>query len=187
LLNQPGLGRRPEAGARMGRRYYRVVVTPGRRASTRRRVKPAVVRMDVTGTRPALRVHLRLSEREAHRVGELLTRRADVRLVAAFRSVILGLAQRSLPGRIARQAQRKPGTALSPEQARALAAAAGERMVAAVSAQLRGLGPTLAAATRDPAAGVTLTFEFGFADRAALTAARVDAPTVTVRPGRHRG
>jgi hypothetical protein len=105
--------------------------------------------------------------------------------VAGFRALILGVAQRSLPTRLARQFQRTPGVALSAEQAQSVAAALGERMVAAISAQLRTLGPSLAGAARDPKAGMTLTFEFGFADRAALAAGRADAPTITVRPGRH--
>jgi hypothetical protein len=145
-----------------------------------------VVRLVLTGPRPVLRVHLRLGERKAHRVGELLAQQADVQLVAGFRSMILGLAQRSLPERIARQSQRTPGAALTMEQARVVAAAVGERMVAAISAQLRTLAPSLAAAARDPEEGVTLTFELGFADRAALVAGRPDAPTITVRPGRRR-
>ncbi len=75
---------------------------------------------------------------------------------------------------------------LSDEQARTLGGAIGERMVAAVAAQLRAMGPALAAATRDPAPGITLTFEYGFADRAALIAGSPDAPSVTIRPGWHR-
>lgn len=180
LFNQPGLGR-----AAAGRRYYRVVI-PGRPGPARKRHRRAVVRLILTGPRPVMRVHLRLSEREAHRVGELLGQRADVRLVAVFRSLILGLAQRSLPGRIIRQVRRPPGLVLSDEQARTLGGAIGERMVAAVAAQLRAMGPALAAATRDPAPGITLTFEFGFADRAALIAGSPDAPSVTIRPGWHR-
>jgi hypothetical protein len=183
LLNQPGLGRRP-APAGMPQRWYRVAV-PHRPGPTRRRYKRVLVRLLLTGPRPVLRVHLRLGERSAHRIGELVAQRADVGLVAGFRSLILGVAQRSLPVRIARQFQRAPGAALSTEQARAIAAALGEQMVAAISAQLRTLGPSLAAAARDPKAGMTLTFEFGFADRAALAAGRADAPTITVRPGRH--
>jgi hypothetical protein len=184
LLNQPGLGRRP-APAGTPRRYYRVVV-PGQPAPTRRRFKRMVVRLVLTGPRPVLRVHLRLGERKAHRVGELLAQHADVQLVASFRSMVVGLAQRSLPERIARQSQRTPGAALTMEQARVVAAAVGERMVAAISAQLRTLAPSLAAAARDPEEGVTLTFELGFADRAALVTGRPDAPTITVRPGRRR-
>jgi hypothetical protein len=183
LLNQPGLGR-PAGPAGTPRRWYRVAV-PGRPRYPKRRYKRVLVRLLLTGPRPILRVHLRLGERGSHRIGELVAQRADVRLVAGFRSLILGVAQRSLPTRIARQFQRTPGAAVSMEQARAIAAALGERMVAALSAQLRTLGPSLGAAARDPKAGMTITFEFGFADRAALAAGRADAPTITVRPGRH--
>src|SRR5215218_1290288 len=182
LLNQPGLGGRP-APAGTARRWYRVAV--GGRPRHPRRHKRLLVRLPLTGSRPVLRLHLRLGERSSHRIGELVAQRADVRLVAGFRALILGVAQRSLPARLARQFQRTPGAALSVQQAQTVAAALGERMVAAISAQLRTLGPSLAAAARDPAAGMTLIFEFGFADRAALAAGRADAPTITVRPGRH--
>jgi hypothetical protein len=183
LLNQPGLGR-PPGTAGVPRRHWRLV-NPGRPGRARRRFKPVAVRLALAGPRPVLRVHLRLGERSAHRVAELVAQRADVRLVAGFRSVILGVAQRSLPERIARQFQRTPGVALGMEQARVLAAAVGERMVAAIAAQLRTFGPSLATAARDPAPGLTITFEFGFADRAALAAGHPDAPAITVRPGRH--
>jgi hypothetical protein len=182
LLNQPGLGR-PPGQAGVLRRHWRVVI-PGQPEQARR-FKPVVVRLVLAGARPVLRVHLRLGERSAHRVAELVAQRADVRLVAGFRSLILGIAQRSLPERIARQFQRTPGAALSMEQARVLAAAVGERMVAAIAAQLRTIGPSLGTAARDPAPGLTITFEFGFADRAALAAGHPDAPAITVRPGRH--
>ncbi|GIF23450.1 hypothetical protein BJ973_004062 [Actinoplanes tereljensis] len=181
LLGQPGVGR---AGYGVGRRYFRVV--PGRGWRHPRQFKRAVVVLVLTGPRPVLRVHLRLSERAAHRLTELLAQGADVRIVTGFRSLILGLAKQSLPARIARQAQRTPDVALTAEQTQTLAAAVGERMVVAVAQQLRSLAPALAAAARDPAEGLTLTFEFGFADRAALAAGRPDAPNLTVRPGRHR-
>jgi hypothetical protein len=185
LLAQPGLGRRPgAAGAGMGRRWYRVTV-PGRPRHRRRRYKRVLVALLLTGPRPMLRVHLRLGERGSHKVGELVAQRADVRLVAGFRALILGMAQRSLPERLAHQLQRAPGARPSMEQARAMAAALGERMVAAISAQLSTLGPSLAAAARDPNAGMTITFQFGFADQAALATGRTDAPTITVRPGHH--
>ena len=90
-----------------------------------------------------------------------------------------------MPWRLQRQAHRRLGLALSGDQARELATALGERMVTAVAAQIRSLGPSLAAATRDPAPGATLTFEFHFADTAALAAGRTDPPTVTARPRRH--
>ncbi|MET0419034.1 MAG: hypothetical protein ABW022_23725 [Actinoplanes sp.] len=179
LLNQPGLGNRPGAPG-TGRRLFRVAV-PGRPRHHRRRHKRLLVRLLLTGPRPVLRIHLRLGERSSHRIGELVAQRADVRLVAGFRTLLQGIAQRSLPARL----ERTSGAALSADQARSVAAALGERMVAAISAQLRTLGPGLAAAARDPKAGMTLTFEFGFADRTALAAGRADAPTVTVRPGRH--
>ncbi len=186
LLNQPGLARHSIHAGGVGRRYYRVVLRGGSPTARKRRRRIAL-QLVLTGPRPALRVHLHLGEREAHRIGELLTQGADVRLVAAFRSLVPGLAARALPARLSAQSRRTPGAELTAQQAGVLASAVGERMVTALAAQLRALAPALVAATRDPAPGVTLTFAFTFADRAALAAGRPDVPTVTVRPGRHHG
>lgn len=185
LLGQPRLGRPASGAAGSGRRYYRL--DRGRRRARRRRHLPrALVVLALTGSQPVLRVHLRLSERGAHRVGELLAQHADVKLVADFRKLITGVVTRSLPASVVRQAQRT-GVAVSPAQASALAAAVGEQMVTAISAQIRTLAPTLATAASDPADGVTITFEFGFADREALLAGRPNAPVISVHPGRHHG
>jgi hypothetical protein len=181
LLRRPGAGR----GASGVPRYYRVVARHRPGAHRHRRHRRMVLHLLLAAGRPTLHLHLHLSEREAHRIGELLEARADVRLVAAFRSLVRGVVA-ALPERLVRRAARIPGLTLGVEQAQRLAAAIGERMVTAVAAQLRGLGPALATATRDPAPGVTLTFAFGFADPSALAAGRPDVPVVTVRPGRAR-
>ena len=45
--------------------------------------------------------------------------------------------------------------------------------------------PALLAAIKDPAPGITLTFVFPFADKAALEGSQPAEPTMTIRPGRH--
>jgi hypothetical protein len=60
-------------------------------------------------------------------------------------------------------------------------------MVTAVAKQLPAATATLAQAAKDPAPGITLSYTFPFAGRAALTAAEPGAVTLSIRPGQHGG
>ncbi len=186
LVGEPGLGRRPAWGTRNhrmhpGRRFFRIVV-PG--VPVRRRRRRIVVRLDTTATNPVLGVHLRLGEREAHRLAELLARRAHPTVVARIRGLLRPAVQRHLAGRLARHAARA-GRALTAEQAQKLAGAVAEAMVATVAKELPPAAAALATAAKDPASGLTLSFTFRFSDAAAWAAGTVAAPTMTIRPGFH--
>jgi len=61
-----------------------------------------------------------------------------------------------------------------------------EAVVRAVAKELPGMAAALTAAARDDAPGVTITFRFGFGDRAALTRGTVEEPAVAVHSGGHR-
>jgi hypothetical protein len=58
-------------------------------------------------------------------------------------------------------------------------------MLRAIATQLPGSAAPILAAIKDPAPGITLTFLFPFADRAALESGQPGEPTMTIRPGRH--
>jgi hypothetical protein len=187
-LRVPGapLGGRPPLRSRAGglapgRRLFRVVV---RGAPPRRRRPRVLVRLDVTRAQPTLLLHLRLSEREAHALSGLLARRAHVQVVAAVRRLVRQLAAGPLPTRVQRVAGRA-GVTLTPTQAATLARAIGERIVTGLASQLPTMAPALATAAKDPARGLTLSFQVPFADRAALAAGAPGAPTLTVRAGSH--
>jgi len=59
-------------------------------------------------------------------------------------------------------------------------------MLSAISAKLPTSATALAQAARDEARGVTMTFEFRFADKNALASGDPKSPTMTIRPGWHR-
>jgi hypothetical protein len=188
LVGQPGLGRRVGAPGRgrgrvlrPGQRLFRLAV-PGVRV--RRRAPRLVLRLDAMSARPSLRLHLRLSERESDSVAQSLARNALPAVVALLRGMLGDTARRSLGERIDRQARRRLGTPLPAGRAGTLAGHLTESMLTAVAKQLPAAAATLSAATRDPAPGVTLTFAYTFANRAAVSTGTPEGPTLTIRPGR---
>jgi hypothetical protein len=189
LLGEAGLGHRVAGPMRSrglppGRRLFRIVI-PGTRV--RRRRRRFLVRLDVGAPKPVLRVHLRLGEREAHVVAERLAAKAHAQVVAMVRAQLGPFMQRRLAMRLVRHA-RRAGAPLSHERAQALAANLAETMIATIARQLpaAGVAAALANAARDPASGLTLTFAYQFADRAAIAAGKADEPTLTIRPGFQR-
>ncbi len=174
-----GRGRPPGRSAR--RRFYRLRV-PGARLRRRRRFS---VRLDLSKPGPEIRLHLHLSERDAHRIATLLQRNQSVQVVAAIRKLADRGLRQALGARLGRMAARRR-VALGAPAADALAQAITSAMVRAVSKQLPAAAGTLATAAQDPAAGATLTFGFGFADRDALAAGRPNPPSLAIRPGVYR-
>jgi len=181
LINEPGLGGRGAVG-KGPRRMFRVVA-PGLRL---RRASRFSVRLDVTSVPPALRIHVRLSERESHLVASALSRRALAQVVMQLRTVLGAAFRTALAARLTRHLAEKGVTNTTPGRPAALAEMLAESMLGVISAKLPASATTLAQAARDAASGLTISFEFQFADRNAVASGDPKAPTMTIRPGWHR-
>ncbi|NGO45744.1 hypothetical protein [Streptomyces ureilyticus] len=195
LLGEPGLGRsvpgrggaaRP--GAAPGRRFVRLRPKgraagrmAGRAAGPRARVG---VHIDSAATPPRLRVALRLSERQAQEMLDLLTRAEGPDLPGALRKV-QQVHKSSLVSRLTGQLVKR---SLLPDAAAAKAAA--EQLATAVdtglSAMLQGQTAQLTEAVRDPAQGLTIKLDFEGVTRESLQGTPPE-PTVTVTPGWRSG
>jgi hypothetical protein len=82
---------------------------------------------------------------------------------------------------------RATGQVVPPARGEAVAEAVATAMLATLSAKLPESAAALAAAAKDPAPGLTLTFDFSFRDRAALASGLPENPALTIRPGVRRG
>jgi hypothetical protein len=178
----PGVPRGGGWTGRPGRRYVRLRVA-GRPVRRRRRF---ALRLDLTGAAPQLVLSLLVSERLAHQLAGDLAQRRQASVIAALRHLVSPARQRALAVRLRRMLTRHGIPLLDGVSARLAGrlAAAVERVVAA---RLPEAAATLAAAAKDPAPGITLTFAFPFADRAALARGVPGEPTLSIRPGHHRG
>ena len=181
LINEPGLGVRRWLG-KGPRRLFRVVA-PNLRV---RRSSRFSVRLDVAAVPPALRLHLRLSERESHMVATALSRRAHAQVIAQLRTVLGAAFRGALAQRLSRHLSEKAGITMQPDRPLALAEKLAESMLTGISAKLPASATAFAQAARDEASGLTITFEFRFADKAGLASGNPKAPTMTIRPGWHR-
>jgi hypothetical protein len=182
LVGEPGLGRNRRPGSRRAQRLFRVAV-PGARV---RRARRFVVRLDASGTAPALRLHLRLSERESHEMAGALGKKALAQVVAQLRTILGPAFKAALATRLGRHLAEKAGVPVPPERPGALADALVNGAMTVVSARLPQSESTLAQAARDPARGVTLTFAFAFADKPGLLSGTPAEPALTIRPGWQR-
>jgi hypothetical protein len=184
LLGAPAMGIRPGPPVQ-GRRYFRVLI-PGR-PSARRRVHRFAVRLDLTGQQPVLRVHLRIGERTAHAlVGQASPagQRTTTAMVATFRQLLGPAARDALARRLRRVrsfASRDVDQAVWGRMATSMA----EAMTTAVAQAMPAVAAELMRAAQDPATGLTVTFTFAFADRAAIPGGALRPPTLVVRPGHH--
>jgi hypothetical protein len=191
LVGQPGLGRHfptPRRGRplRAGQRLFRVVVPGMPGAAVRRRRPRLVVRLDPNRPKPALRVHLRLTEQEGDTMAQRLGRQAHPEVMALVRGLLGTRGRRSLAERLERHARRVLGRPLPAGRGAALANHLAETMLTTLAKQLPTAAAALASAARDPAPGLTLTFAFAFADRAEIARVNPEAPSLTIRPGHRR-
>jgi hypothetical protein len=171
-----GIGRRQP-----GTRVVRLKIK-GRRLRRRPRF---AFKLDVTSAAPQLVLHVLISERVAHQMAGDLERKRQAQVVAAMRRLVGEPRQRAMAARLQRLLTKQGIT--PPEGGSAkLAAALAEAVERVVAAQLPEAAATLATAAKDPAAGVTLTFTFSFADRDALTRGEPGEPSMAIRAGMHR-
>jgi hypothetical protein len=186
LVREPGLGRaatQAGPGRAPRQRLFRLVV-PGVRL--RRRRPRLVVRLDVAGARPALRIHLRLGERESHELAGRLAAAANAQVVALVRRLLGPTAQQTLAARLLRRSRRLAGGPMPADRAQALAAHVAEAMLATLAKELPAAAARLREAAQNPAFGLTLSFAFSFAGKADLRAGMPEPPSLTIRPGFHR-
>jgi hypothetical protein len=190
LLGQPGLGRH-HGGRRLGHHGRGRVLHPGQRlfrlvvpgVPVRRRQRRLVLRLDTTRPAPVLRLHLRLSEREGHNVAAALGRNAHSAVAAQLRTIVGTRLRQRLAERLDAHGRRALGAPLPEGRGAALANQLAESMLTTVTKQLPSAAATLGSAARDKAAGLTLTFAYNFASKAAISTAAPGAPTLTIRPG----
>jgi hypothetical protein len=170
-------------GIHPGQRFFRVVVPGQLPGHAKRRVRRIGLHLDLTSTKPVLRVHLRIGERAAHAIAAQLDQRALAQVIATMRRLLGPDARMAIAHRLGRMrglASPQPPRA---EWQRTMAETLAEAMLTALAMELPGAGPALAKAAQDPASGLTLTFAFPFNDRAELLAGKPGPPTLTIRPG----
>ena len=130
LVKEPGLG--ASKRGRRSRRLFRVAA-PGLRI---RRKKRFVVRIDTTAAAPVARLHVRLSEREAHEAAAALGKQAHAQVVAQLRTTLGPAFRAALTARLTRHLAAKADGAVPPDRPAALAEAMINGALAALSASL---------------------------------------------------
>src|SRR4029453_4353026 len=101
--------------------------------------------------------------------------------------MVLGAAFRAaLAARLARQMSEKTGLLVPPARPPPVAEKLAEWVLGVISQKLPESATVLGQAARDAARGLTLTFDYRFADKAALVSGEPKAPTMVIRPGWHR-
>lgn len=182
LVGRPGRGRAlATAGAGApGRRLVRLVV-PGKQI--RRRRSRIALRLVTTAAQPELRVHLRLGERSAHLLAGHLAKQALPDALGVVRRLVGPAVRERLAARLARQLSRASGAPVAAARGQQLGSHVAETMLAVLSQQLPTRAAELETAAKDARPGLTLTFGFRFADRAALSGGQPQAPSLTIRPG----
>lgn len=151
-----------------------------------RRRSPVALRLDLGSARPVLRMHLWVSEQRAHALVAQLARRQHREVLSVFRR-LTGDGVRRSAGRRLRAMLARRGVVRDSGTTEALAAGICDAIVAALGNQLPALAPTLASAAKDQASGLTVTASFTFGTKDDIRADAIRPPTLSVRPGRHRG
>jgi hypothetical protein len=146
---------------------------------------PFSLRLDLAGPKPKLRLHLHFGERVAHELAEHVAQHRMAAVVAAVRRHVGPPLREALAERLVRKLGRY-GITLAEGRGRVLAAELAEAVVRAAANRLPASADALRAAARNPSAGLTMTFEFDFANREAIKQGRAGAPTLSIHSGLHR-
>ena len=166
---------------------------PGRQRVVRVRVRgkklrrrsPLSLRLDLRGAKPALRLHLFVSERRANLIAKHLAQQAHREVVTALRAMASGPLRRVTAARLGRVLTRQ-GIGHGASTLISLTDQLFDLLLGALAKQLPTIAGTLTNAAKDPAPGLTITAVYPFASKAAIGTASPAAPTITIRPGRRR-
>jgi hypothetical protein len=134
-----------------------------------------------------MHVHLHLSEREAHELGQLLHRGALPATLTWLKQRYHHVAPAVLRARLLRHGALLLGREPTPDQAAQLALRITESLTHALTSFVHHHQAELITAVQNPAQGLTFVFTFHVADAAALAAGHVPTPHVGVRAGHHDG
>lgn len=177
-----GAATAPRSRRRPGNRVFRLKVD-GLRLQRRR---PFALRLDLSAGKPTLHLHLHVSERLAHELIGHLEKQQMAPVVAAIRALLGEPAQQALAARLHAMLKSRQITLAEGGSAK-LADAMAEAMTRALAAQLPAAAAALTSAAKEPTAGVTLSFAFSFADRAAIADSKFEDPTLSIHSGVHSG
>lgn len=176
-------GQRSGGAAARGRGVARITA----RGRALRRKSPVSIRLDLAGAEPTVRLDLLVGERRAIEIVEKLgDGQQPSEALALFTRMTEGPV-RSVIARRLRAMFTKRQLTVEEGASQALSDRLFDGLVAALGAQIQQLAPSLGSAAKDPAPGLTITATFRFASKEALTTGEPEPPTLTVRPGRHRG
>jgi hypothetical protein len=165
-----------------GRKKVVRVKARGRRL---KRKSPISIRLDVSGGQPALRLHLWVGERRAHKMSEHLQGQKHRDVVSAIQSMTGDPMRRVVAKRLGKMLARRK-VSLDEPATTALSNKLFDGVVAGIGKQLASLAPTLTEAAKDPAKGLTITATYTYASLDAIGKGEPEGPTLKVRPGRHR-
>lgn len=170
-----------------GHRYFRVSLPGQARPGSARPRHRFRVTFDRQGSTRLMHVHLHLSEREAHELGQLLHRGALPATLTWLKHRYHHVAPAVLRARLLRHGALLLGREPTPDQAAQLALHITESLTHALTSFVHHHQAELITAVQNPAQGLTFIFTFHVADPAALAAGRVPTPHVGVRAGHHDG
>ena len=127
-----------------------------------------------------------MSEREAHATSEALAKGQQTTVLANVKQIMGPAFEAALAKRLERHLAEKAGGTVTPGRPTALAKLVAEGALGALGAGIQAAWPKLAQAAKDPAPGITLSFEYRFTDKGALANGTPGSPTMTIRGGWRR-
>ena len=196
LMREPALGRpgsnvrdhrggSAAAHGKAGQRFYRLQLPRTGRPGSAKPHHRFLVQLDLSSAVPEVRVHLRLSEREAQHIASQLNPTSLPGVIGWLKERYERMAPTAFAHRLIKHGQRLLGIAVNPQTAEKLGAEMTEGLTRAVSKLVGTRQQELAAAVRDPAQGVTIMFTFAMPGAAGQSGKPMPEPSVTVRSGWH--
>lgn len=175
----------PDSERSPGRGRKRPLIRIQARGRRLRRKSPISVRLDLSGTQPAMRLHVWIGERRAHAMSEQLQKQQNREVISAFKSITGPQMRRVVAKRLRSMFTRRNMTRDDAALVN-LTSQLFDGLLSALSKQLPTMAAAMTTAAKDPAKGLTVTAVFGFESKEAIGKGSLGSPTLTVRPGRHR-